>query len=186
MKLSGIIVVSGLLVFSVGCAGGGAAKKKEKAVNMEAAKAAAEQSAKQMNDQMEVAKKEETVAKEEVVEKKAMVDKCKSDLMAVRDLLIKMGVAAERVNVVKVGDVFRYQDQSSRTALAVIKDPDVVSRLDAIVEQQKNKDNDAMDFFNGCSGGFETCIDGQMYLQYMVKDGGTCTRTWYLVDRNCK
>jgi flagellar biosynthesis component FlhA len=191
MKYFYLLIMACLLAVA-GCKSSEQAKKSEtkKETKKEIARQEIEKE-KQEKDRLEqerIAKEqEEKQAKEELEKKKIESDKQKEELRKVQENLKRMGLAAYRVQITKDGNQIKYADGQTVTLSGTVVDRSLVNTLNDLLAKARDDERKKMNAEPACTGGYETCQDGWLYIYYMIESGnGNCDGQWYKIDQECK
>jgi hypothetical protein len=140
-----------------------------------------------MNEERVKKENDEKAAREELEKKKLENEKQKMELKIVKERLRNMGLAVVFANVTRVNDVFRYPDGHTITVKEKVSDQGILVPLNELLSRQKEKNNEVQNELNVCSGGFEACQEGRLYIYFMERDqNGACSGAWYRTDQECK
>lgn len=170
----------------ISCASSDKTSKSENQLAVAAEKAKKAEETMKMEEQKSAKEKEEIKAKEELEKKKAESEMQKEELKAVKERLKKMGMAAVYVPVSKDGDAFSYPGGRTTAIRTKVTDDITVRSLSLVVDKQIEKSNSDRDHYNTGLGGFETCLNNQLYILFMSKDkNGMVVREWYETLEKC-
>ncbi len=140
-----------------------------------------------MKKKEEEKRKEEQMAREELEKKKIENEKQKMELKAVKERLRNMGLGVTFSMMTRANEVFRYIDGHTVVAKEKVVDQGILAPLNELLSKQKEKSNEFQNEWSVCSGGFEACQGGRLYIYFMERDqNGACTGAWYLTDQECK
>ena len=185
MKVLMIVWMISLMTF-MSCASSDKASKSEKQDAVAEVKAKAEAESKKLEDEKAAKEKEEMQAKEELEKKKADAEKQREELGAVKERLKKMGLAAVYAPITRDGQVFTYPGGRTTTIKSRVVDNILLRSLNQIMDKQMEKSNSDRDYYNTGTGGFEACLNDQLYVLYMSKNNnGMVTREWFEMLEKC-
>jgi hypothetical protein len=167
------------------CASSDKTSKNDKQVLAEV-KAKAEAETKKLEEEKAVKEKEEMLAKEELDKKKAESEKQREELGAVKERLKKMGLAAVYFPITRDGQVFTYPGGRTTTIKSQVLDNILLRSLNQIMDKQVEKSNSDRDYYTTGTGGFEACLNDQLYILYMSKNNnGMIIREWFEMLEKC-
>lgn len=180
-----IIVLIFSLAAMTGCASSDTAAKRDQ--QKDTAEENAKKALEMMKMEEEKAAKEEMTAREELDKKKAESEKQKQELGAVKQRLKQMSMAAVFVPITRDGGVFSYPGGRTSVIKVKVADDITLRPLNLIMDGQLEKSNSDRDYYNTGTGGFETCLNDQLFILYMSKDkNGMVVRDWYETLDKCK
>lgn len=147
-----------------------------------------EKQEKERLEQERIAKeREEKKAKEDLEKQKIESEKQKNELKKVQDNLKRMGLAAFRVDVTRENNQFKYADGRTVIITGSPKDQTVISALNDLLNKAKDDERKKLNSEPACSGGYETCQEGWLYIYYMVRSSdGSCGGEWFKTGQECK
>ncbi len=149
-------------------------------------KAKAETETKKLEEEKEAKEKEAALAEEELLKKKAESEKQREELGAVKERLKKMGLAAVFVPITRDGQVFLYPGGRTATIKYAVSDMIVLRSLNQLMDKQLEKSNSDRDYFNTGNGGFEACLNDQLYILFMHRgQSGAIVRDWFEMLEKC-
>lgn len=94
---------------------------------------------------------------------------------------------ANYVSVQRVDDEFVYLDGRRLRMRPVVPDQPTSEKLGFALQKGRDREAMMMRMRVACSGGFEVCFGGAVYLFYEEKDHqGHCFGSWYVTEASCK
>jgi flagellar biosynthesis GTPase FlhF len=169
----------------LGCGSAEKTSKKDTQVLSEA-RAKADAETKKMEEEKAAKEQEEKKAREELEKKKAESDKNREELGAVKERLKKMGLATVFVPVSRDGQIFMYPGGRTTTIKYQVSDMILLRSLNQMMDSQLEKSNSDRDYYNTGNGGFEACLNDQLYILYMYRNNsGAIVREWFEMMEKC-
>ncbi len=81
----------------------------------------------------------------------------------------------------------KYADGRTVNISGPATDQSLINTLNDLLGKARDDERKKMKSEPACTGGYETCQDGWLYIYYMIESGdGNCTGQWYKTGQECK